>query len=99
MDVDTDIPADDDDEQQVMDTLDETMMDDLAEARKKGTWVKKGERKESDIPDEPSAASSSSKEVKKETGTSARTWAWASRARSRTPTPTVLKKADSIPGP
>ena len=51
MDVDADIPADDDDEVQVMDTLDETMMDDLAEARQKGTWVKKGtvKKEEPDI--------------------------------------------------
>ena len=73
MDVDADIPADEADDQQVMDTLDEQMMDDLAEARKKGTWVKKGEKKESDIPDEPSTAASSSGAVKKETGASSRT--------------------------
>ena len=98
MDVDADIPADDDDEVQVMDTLDETMMDDLAEARQKGTWVKKGSAKkeESDIPDEPSAAASSSSAVKQETGNSSRTWS--SRARSRTPSRTVLKKADRTPG-
>ena len=89
MDVDADIPADEADDQQVIDTLDEQMMDDLAETRQTGTWVKKGERKESDIPDEPSSAASSS--GAKETGSSSRTWA--PRARSHTPSRTVLKKA------
>ena len=88
MDVDADIPANENDEIQVMDNLDETIMDDLAEARQKGTWVKKGsaEKEESDT----------SKAVKKETGTSSRTWS--SRARSRTPSRAVRKKADRTPG-
>ena len=47
-DVDADIPADDDD-QQVMDTLYDHMLDDLAEAWSKVVWLKKGEKK-SDIP-------------------------------------------------
>ena len=38
--VDADIPADDADDQQVIDTLDEQMMDDLAEARQKRVWVR-----------------------------------------------------------
>ena len=42
MEVDADIPADDDDEVQVMSNLDAAMVDDLAEACQKGTWVKKG---------------------------------------------------------
>ena len=71
MEVDADIPADDADDQQVIDTLDEQMMDDLAEARdKKGVWVKKGEKKP-DIPGSSSAPStgeapSSSEAVRKE---------------------------------
>ena len=95
MEVDADIPADDADDQQVIDTLDEQMMDDLAEARdKKGVWVKKGEKKP-DIPGSSSAPSTgeeptSSEAVNKESGS--RTWA--SRARSRAPSRTVLKKAN-----
>ena len=98
MDVDADILAEDDDDIQVINALDETMMDDLAEARQKGTWVKKGavKKEESDIPDKSSAAASSSSAVKQETEQSARTWS--SRARSRTPSRTVLKKADRAPG-
>ena len=100
MEVDADIPAeDDDDDVQVISNLDETMLDDLAEARQKGTWVKKGtvhEKEESDMPDDPSAAASSSSAVKKEEGQSRRVWS--SRARSRTPSRTVLKKADHAPG-
>ena len=98
MDVDADIPAEDDDDIQVINALDETMMDDLAEARQKGTWVKKGtvKKEESDIPDQSSAAASSSSAVKKETEQSTRTWS--SRARSRTPCRAVLKKADRAPG-
>ena len=99
MDVDADIPAeDDDDDVQVINALDETMLDDLAEARQKGTWVKKGtvRKEESDMPDDPSAAASSSSAVKKEEVQSTRVWS--SRARSRTPTRTVLKKADHAPG-
>ena len=79
-------------------TLDEAMVDDLAEARQKGTWVKKGtvKKEESDMPDDPSAAASSSSAVKKEEVQSTRVWS--SRARSRTPSRTVLKKADHAPG-
>ena len=98
MEVDADIPAEDDDDVQVISTLDETMLDDLAEARQKGTWVKKGtvKKEESDMPDDPSAAASSSSAVKKEEVQSTRVWS--SRARSRTPSRTVLKKADHAPG-
>ena len=98
MEVDADIPADDDDDVQVISTLDEAMVDDLAEARQKGTWVKKGavKKEESDMPDDPSAGASSSSAVKKEEVSSTRVWS--SRARSRTPTRTVLKKADHTPG-
>ena len=98
MEVDADIPAEDDDDVQVVSTLDETMLDDLAEARQKGTWVKKGtvKKDESDMPDDPSAAASSSSAVKKEEVQSTRVWS--SRARSRTPSRTVLKKADHAPG-
>ena len=94
MEVDADIPADDDDDVQVISTLDEAMVDDLAEARQKGTWVKKGtvKKEESD----PSAAASSSTAVKKEEVPSTRVWS--SRAQSRTPSRTVLKKADHAPG-
>ena len=97
MEVDADIPAEDDDDVQVISTLDETMLDDLAEARQKGTWVKKGtvKKEESDMPDDPSAAASSSSAVKKEVQS---TRVWSSRARSRTPSRTVLKKADHAPG-
>ena len=96
MEVDADIPAEDDDDVQVISTLDETMLDDLAEARQKGTWVKKGTVKKegSDMPDDPSAAASSSSAVKKEEVARV----WSSRARSRTPSRTVLKKADHAPG-
>ena len=98
MEVDADIPADDDDDVQVISTLDEAMVDDLAEARQKGTWVKKGtvKKEESDMPDDPSATASSSSAVKKEETQSTRVWS--SRARSRTPSRTVLKKADHAPG-
>ena len=100
MEVDADIPAedDDDDDVQVISTLDETMLDDLAEARQKGTSVKKGtvKKEKSDMPDDPSAAASSSSAVKKEEVQSTRVWS--SRARSRTPSCTVLKKADHAPG-
>ena len=98
MEVDADIPADDDDDVQAISTLDEAMVDDLAEARQKGTWVKKGtvKKEESDMPDGPSAAASSSSAVKKEEVPSTRVWS--SRARSRTPSRTVLKKADHAPG-
>ena len=98
MEVDADIPAEDDDDVQVISTLDETMLDDLAEARQKGTWVKKGtaKKEESDMPDDPSAPASSSSAVKKEEVQSTRVWS--SRARSRTPSRTVLKKADHAPG-
>ena len=90
MEVDADIPADDDDDVQVISNLDEAMVDDLAEARQKGTWVKKGtvKKEESDMPDDPSAAASSSSAVKKEEKQSTRVWP--SRARSRTPSRTVL---------
>ena len=99
MEVDADIPADDDDDVQVISTLDEAMVDDLAEARQKGTWVKKGtvKKEESDMPDDPSAAASSSIAVKKEEEVPS-TRVWSSRARSRTPSRTVLKKADHAPG-
>ena len=52
MDVDADIPADedDDDDVQVISTLDAAMVDDLAEARQKGTWVKKGAVKKEKSP-------------------------------------------------
>ena len=99
MEVDADIPAeDDDDDVQVISTLDETMLDDLAEARQKGTWVKKGtvKKEESDMPDDPSATASSSSAVKKEEVQGTRVWSF--RARSRTPSRTVLKKADHAPG-
>ena len=98
MDIDADIPADDDDEVQVISNLDAAMVDDLAEARQKGTWVKKGtvKKEESDMLDDPSAAASSSAAVKKEEKQSTRVWS--SRARSRTPSRTVLKKADNAPG-
>ena len=99
MEVDADIPAGDDDDVQVISkTLDEAMVDDLAEARQKGTWVKKGtvKKEESDMPDDPSAAASSSSAVKKEEAQGTRVWS--SRARSRTPSRTVLKKADHAPG-
>ena len=99
MEVDADIPADDeDDDVQVVSTLDAAMVDDLAEARQKGTWVKKGtvKKEESDMPDDSSAAASASTAVKKEEKSGARVWS--SRARSRTPTRTVLKKADRAPG-
>ena len=98
MEVDADIPADDDDEVQVISNLDAAMVDDLAEACQKGTWVKKGtvKKEESDMPDDPSAAASSSAAVKKEEKQSTRVWS--SRARSRTPSRTVLKKADNAPG-
>ena len=45
-------------------------MDDLAEARQKGTWVKQGfvPKEESDIPVKFSAAARSTKAVKEETG-------------------------------
>ena len=68
MEVDADIPADDDDEVQVISNLDAAMVDDLAEACQKGTWVKKGtvKKEESDMPDDPSAAASASTAVKKE---------------------------------
>ena len=66
-------------------------MDDLVEARQKGTWVKKGA-----VPDKSSAAASSSSAVKQETEQSTRTWS--SRARSRTSSRAVLKKADRAPG-
>ena len=98
MEVDADIPADDDDEVQVISYLDAAMVDDLAEACQKGTWVKKGtvKKEESDMPDDPSAAASSSAAVKKEEKQSTRVWS--SRARARTPSRTVLKKADNAPG-
>ena len=98
MEVDADIPADDDDEVQVISNLASSMVDDLAEACQKGTWVKKGtvKKEESDMPDDPSAAASSSAAVKKEEKQSTRVWS--SRARSRTPSRTVLKKADHAPG-
>ena len=99
MEVDADIPADDeDDDVQVVSTFDAAMVDDLAEARQKGTWVKKGtvKKEESDMPDDSSAAASASTAVKKEEKSGTRVWS--SRARSRTPTRTVLKKAGRAPG-
>ena len=73
-----------------MEKLNETMMDDLAEARLKELGSRKVQAPRRN-PIFRTAAASSSKAVKKETGTSLRTWS--SRARSRTPSRTVLKKA------